>query len=158
MAAQVAPLCEALLAFGADEGPLARVFAEVVPKIAAFLKNGGTPLIATLEVELHSHRAGVAHLNGLVPVLWDALVSLRLIALRMHGRQGLYRGVGPLVTLKGEFRFITNLISTGINFLCLRRGFDIGSKEFLNSRRFFHKTRLNSLRLLLINWVWLLLL
>lgn len=50
MATQIAPLCEALLTLGADEGTLARVLSEVITKIATFLENRSTPLKLTLEV------------------------------------------------------------------------------------------------------------
>lgn len=77
VAAQVAALGEGLLALRAREGPLSGVLAEVVPEIAALFKNGAAAAVSALEVELHAHCLLVAHLDGLVPVAWDALKRLR---------------------------------------------------------------------------------
>ena len=76
MAAQVPGLREGLLALGAGEGALARVLAEVVPKVAALLENRAAAAMPTPEIQLHAHRFVVAHLDRLVPITRDSLEGL----------------------------------------------------------------------------------
>jgi len=76
VAAQISTLRKCLFALGAGERPLARVLAEVVPKVAALFENRAAAAMPTPEIQLHAHRFVVAHLDRLVPITRDSLEGL----------------------------------------------------------------------------------
>ena len=73
---EIAALGECLLAPWALEGPLASVLPEVVTEVAALLENAAAPFELAFEVQFESLSLLVLHLDGLMPVVWNARESL----------------------------------------------------------------------------------
>ena len=64
------------LAPWALEGSLASVLPEVVTEVAALLENAAAPFELAFEVQFESLSLLVLHLDGFVPVVWNARKSL----------------------------------------------------------------------------------
>ena len=79
VSAEVSALSEGLLAIGARERSLASVLAEMVPQIAALFERAIAARVLALEVKFDAMGFLILHLDGLVPLSWDALEGLRLL-------------------------------------------------------------------------------
>ena len=77
MPSQIATLSEGLSAPRTLEGSLASVLPEMVAQVAALFENTVAPLELAFEVQFESLSLPVLHLDGLVPVVWNARESLR---------------------------------------------------------------------------------
>ena len=73
MSAEVARLRKGLMTHGAVVRPLACVLAEVIPQVAAFLEDALTPRVHAFEIQFDALGHFVFDLDGLMPLLWNAL-------------------------------------------------------------------------------------
>ena len=73
MPAKVAALSECLVALRTVVGPLTCVLAEVIPQIAALLEDLFAARVHTSEILLDALCHFMFHLNGLMPLFWDAV-------------------------------------------------------------------------------------
>ena len=84
MSPEISTLGEGLPTTLALEGSLARVLAEVVPEVAAFLEDRVAPLVHTAEVQLDPLCLLVANLDRLVQVRRDGVEGSRLAGALRH--------------------------------------------------------------------------
>lgn len=73
MTSKIATLRECFLTLWTSEGSLPSVLSEMVPQIAALLEDWPAASVTTLEIQLDAHGIIVAHLDCLMPIVWDAL-------------------------------------------------------------------------------------
>ena len=85
--AKVTRLCESLVTLRASERTLPGVLPEVISKITTLLEGAIAAWVSASEVELDPLRHWVPNSHGLVPLLRDALESLRLYLLLDTARE-----------------------------------------------------------------------
>lgn len=78
MSTKVSTLSERLAAQLTGKGPCTSVLAEVISKIATFLKHALAPIILALKVEFDAPSDLMFHLNCLMPLFRDVLEKFRL--------------------------------------------------------------------------------
>ena len=84
VAAKISALCKGLVTLRAAERTQARMFAEMIAQVAAFLEGAVTSFIATLEEKLDAMCVRILHPDCLVPFVRDSFECLRIdILLRM---------------------------------------------------------------------------
>ena len=73
---QVTTLSERVIAIGAREGPLLRVLAEVVAKVATLFEERIAVFMPAFKVQPHALALSAVHTDHLVPVFWHSLERL----------------------------------------------------------------------------------
>lgn len=80
VAAQVSTLGEGLLAEGTDVRSLPCMLSEVVPQVAALLKDTFASGVLAFKIELYALCSQIFYLDCLMPVFWKVSESFRLYA------------------------------------------------------------------------------
>ena len=76
MTAEISALGERFFTFGAGEGSLTSVFAEVIPQIATLFEYRATTSVSTSEIQFYTHGFMITNLDGLMPITRDSLKCL----------------------------------------------------------------------------------